>query len=208
MTTALLVVDMQNGFCHPKGSIPTIAAPLVDNDRVVRRNVEAVSRSRALDLPVIFTRHCWDSSMIDAGVAYVSPTVETDRVMAEQLRECGALVQGSWDADVIDELKPLDSEFVIDKPRYDAFLGTRLEQLLRGLGVTDLIVTGVVTNICVESTTRSGYMRDYRMTVLSDCVTAQTQRMHDNALEAMSEGRFATVAALDDVAELRIQEAA
>jgi len=51
MSTALLVVDMQNGFCHPNGSIPTIAAPLVDNDRVVRRNVEAVNRARTIGVP-------------------------------------------------------------------------------------------------------------------------------------------------------------
>ncbi len=208
MTSALLVIDMQNGFCHPDGSIPSIAAPLVNNDRVVRRNVEALNRARALGRPVIFTRHCWDSSMIDAGPAYVNPIVDADREMAAALRERGALVQGSWDADVIDELAPWDGEFVIDKPRYDAFLGTRLEQLLRGLGVTDLIVTGVVTNVCVESTTRSGYMRDYRMTVVADCVTAQTQRLHENALEAMEAGRFARVAPLDEITELTIGVAA
>ena len=208
MTTALLVVDMQNGFCHPKGSIPTIAAPLVDNDRVVRRNVEAVNRARAIDMPVIFTRHCWDRSMVDAGLAFMNPIVEADRLMAEQLRDCGALIQGSWDADVVDELKPMDQEFVIDKPRYDAFLGTRLEQILHGLHATELIVTGVVTNVCVESTTRSGYMRDYRMTVISDCVTAQTQRLHENALEAMDAGRFAAVTVLDEVPELQLVTAA
>jgi nicotinamidase-related amidase len=208
MTTALLVVDMQNGFCHPNGSIPSIAAPLVNNARVLRRNVEAVNRARALGRPIIFTRHCWDRSMIDAGQAYVNPIVDADREMAAALRERGALVQGSWDAAIVDELAPADEEFVIDKPRYDAFLGTRLEHLLRGLTVTDLIVTGVVTNICVESTTRSGYMRDYRMTVVADCVTAQTQRLHENALEAMESGRFARVAPLDEIAELTLDLAA
>jgi ureidoacrylate peracid hydrolase len=138
----------------------------------------------------------------------MDPIVEADRLMAEQLRECGALIQGSWDADVVDELKPMEQEFVIDKPRYDAFLGTRLEQILHGLRATELIVTGVVTNVCVESTTRSGYMRDYRMTVISDCVTAQTQRLHENALEAMDAGRFAKVAALDEVAALQLATAA
>jgi ureidoacrylate peracid hydrolase len=208
MTTALLVIDMQNGFCHRRGSIPTLVGPLVDNDRVVRRNVEAIDRARVLNLPVIFTRHCWDRSMIDAGLSFTDPIVDADREMARQLREFGALVQGGWDADVVDELAPIDGEFVIDKPRYDAFLGTRLEQILRGLRVSELIVTGVVTNVCVESTTRSGYMRDYRMTVISDCVTAQTQELHDNALLAMDAGRFARVAPLGEIAEMQLAAAA
>lgn len=205
MTTsdsALLIIDMQNAFCHPSGSIPKLMAPLVNNDAVVARNVEALARARAAGIPVIFTRHCWDHSMVDAGISYLAPISDTDRILAQQMRDFGALVQGSWDAEVIDDLAPAEGEFVIDKPRYDAFLGTRLEQLLRGLGTERLIVTGVVTNVCVESTVRSGYMRDYRMNVLSDCVTAQTERLHQNALEAMDLGRFASVQPLDDLAAL------
>lgn len=206
--TALLVIDMQNAFCHPSGSIPTLMAPLVNNDAVVARNAEALARARAAGLPIIFTRHCWDHSMVDAGPGYVDPLTDADRQIAQQLKDSGALVQGSWDADVIEQLTPETDEFVIDKPRYDAFLGTRLEQLLRGLGTQQLIVTGVVTNICIESTVRSGYMRDHRMTVASDCVTAQTERLHANALEAMEMGRFAQIQPLDEIAGLSIPAAA
>ncbi|HVX46182.1 MAG TPA: isochorismatase family cysteine hydrolase [Mycobacteriales bacterium] len=205
--TALLVIDMQNAFCHPAGSIPTLMAPLVNNDAVLERNVEALARARAAGLPVIFTRHCWDHSMVDAGLSYLAPLSEADQLISKQMRDSGALVQGSWDADVVEQLTPETGEFVIDKPRYDAFLGTRLEQLLRGLGTEKLIVTGVVTNICVESTVRSGYMRDYRMTVAADCVTAQTERLHANALEAMDLGRFAQVQPLDEISGLPLPAA-
>jgi ureidoacrylate peracid hydrolase len=101
------------------------------------------------------------------------------------------LLRGSWDAEVNDELTPLPGERVIDKNRYDAFLYTDLELVLRALGVTRLIVAGVVTFACVETTVRSANQRDFDVSVAADC-TAAPEPFHSNSLAAMN-AAFATV---------------
>ena len=74
----------------------------------------------------------------------------------------------------------------MDKVRFDAFQWTSLEPLLRGLNINDLVVCGVVTNLCVETTIRSAFMRDFPVTLLADCCAAQTRRLHELSLEVLS----------------------
>ncbi|MEU8151155.1 cysteine hydrolase [Nonomuraea sp. NPDC048901] len=106
-------------------------------------------------------------------------------------RDPEPLVRGSWDADIIDELAPVEGDHVIDKNRYDAFLYTDLEVLLRGLGIKRLLVAGILTNVCVETTVRSADQRGFDPYVASDCTTAYGEA-RDPALAAMSVV-FATV---------------
>src|SRR4029077_18595369 len=85
---------------------------------------------------------------------------------------------------------------VVDKVRFDAFQWTSLEPLLRGLGVTKLMICGVVTNICVESTARSAFMRDFPVTLLEDCCAAKTRRLHELAVEGLSSYELAEIASI------------
>jgi ureidoacrylate peracid hydrolase len=82
----------------------------------------------------------------------------------------------------------------VDKVRFDAFQWTSLEPLLRGLGVTELVVCGVVTNICVETTVRSAFMRDYPVTLLADCCAAATRRLHELSIEVLTSYQLAEIA--------------
>jgi ureidoacrylate peracid hydrolase len=99
---------------------------------------------------------------------------------------------------VVDELGAGPDDLYIDKVRFDAFLWTSLDPLLRGLGAESLVVCGVVTNICVESTVRAAFMRDYRVTLLADGCAARTTRLHDLGVEVMGSCGFASVAAVAD----------
>lgn len=108
------------------------------------------------------------------------------------------LLAGGWDAAVVDELGRTDTDPVVDKVRFDPFLWTSLDPLLHGLGATELVVCGVVTNICVESTVRAGFMRDYPITLLADCCAARTRRLHDIGVEVMADCGFAEVARIGD----------
>ncbi|MCA2220470.1 cysteine hydrolase family protein [Nonomuraea aurantiaca] len=178
---AVLVVDMQNGFCHPRGSIASLGGELPDLSSVVAANEELLAAARAAHLPVIYTRHVFRPGLIDmpARSANLWP------------RDPEPLVRGSWDADIIDELAPAEGDHVIDKNRYDAFLYTDLEVLLRGLGVNRLLAVGILTNVCVETTVRSADQRGFDPYVASDCTTAYGEA-RDPALAAMSVV-FATV---------------
>jgi nicotinamidase-related amidase len=182
---ALLVIDMQNGFCHPDGSFPRLGMGLEGADEAVRNAAVAVARARQAEIPVIFTRHLYRPGRADEGRAL--------RSTAPALAGVDGLAAGSWDAEVVDELKCTGSDLVVGKCRLDAFQWTSLEPLLRGLGVTDLVVCGVITNMCVESTVRSAFMRDFPVTLLGDCCAANARRLHEMSLEVLSTYQLARV---------------
>lgn len=181
MNTAVLVIDMQNGFCHPRGSISSLGAELPDLPAVVAANTELLAAARAARVPVIYTRHVFRPGLVDMPV----------RSAKLWPRDPEPLVRGSWDADIIDELTPAAGDHVIDKNRYDAFLYTDLEVLLRALGVSRLLFAGILTNVCLETTVRAADQRDFDPYVASDCTTAYGEA-RDAALTAM-DVVFATV---------------
>jgi ureidoacrylate peracid hydrolase len=190
MTQALIVVDMQNGFCHPDGSLPSLGRGLEDIEVAVHGCVAAVASARKAGVPVIFTRHLYRPGYADAGPNF-------ERLGAE-LRSVDGLLAGSWDGEVIDQLEATAADLMVDKCRYDAFLNTSLERLLRGLGVTTVAVCGVVTNVCVESTVRAAFMRDYGVELIADACAASTRELHQAGLQVMSYYRFAEVVRLAD----------
>ena len=110
----------------------------------------------------------------------------------------GGTPAGSWDAEVVDELGCGPEDLVVDKVRFDAFQWTSLEPLLRGLRVTELTVCGVVTNLCVETTVRSAFMRDYPVTRLADCCAAKTRRLHELSLEVLTSYELAEIARISE----------
>jgi ureidoacrylate peracid hydrolase len=175
---ALLVVDMQNGFCHPEGSFPRIGMGLEGAGAAVRNAAVAVTQARRAAIPVVFTRHVYRPGRPDEGASLVRNSPE--------LAGVNGLADGYWDAEVVDELGCGPEDLVVDKVRFDAFQWTSLEPLLRGLGVGELIICGVVTNLCVESTVRSAFMRDFPVTLLADCCAAKTRRLHELSLEVLT----------------------
>ncbi len=187
---ALLVIDMQNGFCHPEGSFARIGMGLEGADVAVRNAAEAVSQARRAAVPVVFTRHLYRPGRADEGRSL--------KQNSPALAGVEGLAVGSWDADVAAELGCGPGDMVVDKVRFDAFQWTSLEPLLRGLGVTELVVCGVVTNICVETTVRSAFMRDYPVTVLADCCAAKTRRLHELSLEVLASYQLADIASITE----------
>ena len=184
MTSALLVVDVQNGFCDPGGSVARLGMGLAGVDAAVANAARAVEDARATDTPVVFTRQLYRPGRADEG---------TNMSAGGLLASVEGLVAGTWDAEVVDELGWTPADLTVDKCRLDAFLWTSLDPLLRGLGATDLLVCGVVTNLCVESTVRAAFMRDYRVTLLADACAARTARLHDLGVEVMRDCGLATI---------------
>jgi ureidoacrylate peracid hydrolase len=183
---ALLVVDMQNGFCHPNGSFPRIGMGLEGAGEAVRNAAVAVAQARRAAIPVVFTRHVYRPGRADEGAALVANS--------PALAGVNGLADGFWDAEVVDELGCGPEDLVVDKVRFDAFQWTSLEPLLRGLGVRELAVCGVVTNLCVETTIRSAFMRDFPVTLLADCCAAKTRRLHDLSVEVLTSYQLAEIA--------------
>jgi ureidoacrylate peracid hydrolase len=177
ISSALLVIDMQNGFVAPEGSITRRGEPMHDVDNVVAETARLIAAAREVDLPVVYTVHAFDPDYFDVPARIVRRGILTP---ADQ-----ALVRGTWDAAITDEIKPLEGDRLVEKNRYDAFLYTDLEQVLRALGVDTLLACGVATNVCVESTVRSAEQRDFTVVVASDCTSGPSE-YHDAALASMA----------------------
>lgn len=187
---ALIVVDMQNDYCHARGVYPRHGLNCFDMDSVVPTIVAAVTTCKAHGIPVIYLRMAWNTDArgfpIDAGLI-----IEQSRpfIRTEGLRK------GTWGAEVLSEMPPPD--YVIEKTRYSGFHNTALEALLRGLDVDTIYLAGVITNMCVEATARDAFHRDFRFVVLSDCVSGFNRKLHDASLETLQ--IFGRVAASCDL---------
>ena len=165
-SSALVVIDMQNGFLHEKG---TLGISGVDTKRLaaITAPLKAlVERCRAAGMPVIWTvqEHLADDA-VRARKKLAAHTAKRKQVSA---------LAGTWDADIVDDLKELaaiNPTYVVRKHRFGAFYQTRLEQLLRMLGTQTLFITGTTTNACVETTVREAYLRDYDVVAVKDCIS-------------------------------------
>ena len=186
---ALIVIDMQNGFCVANGFMDQIGLGYEASASVIEPIADLVGAARTAGIPIVFTRYVLNDDYSDAGLLLeVFP----------QILGTGGMVRNTWDGDVIDALKPQPGDIVLDKTRYSAFYETDLEQQLRALGVDTVIVCGVTTNICVESTVRDAFFRDIRCVVPSDGTAAVTPALHEGALEDFRYG-FGQVATVGEI---------
>ena len=176
--TALLIIDMINDFIHPEGAYGKqgISNPKVKD--IVPPIVKLMGVCRQSGIPVIgivtITHRNADGTPVDLGLALAHRPF---------LRHEG-FGQGTWGARVVDEIPRCD--FVIEKMRLSAFFQSSLHTLLRGLGVDTLLLTGIQTNYCVESTARAAWDLDYQFAVVEDCVTCFDPRLHQASLETLS----------------------
>ena len=158
----LLIIDMLSDFVLP-------SAPLeVPDTRKIIHNIEReIIRARAEGYPVVYV--C-DAHAPDDKEFQIWP------------RHC---VKGSKGAQVIDELEPEPKDTVVEKTTYSGFFNTRLDEVLKSIGATELIITGCVTNICILYTSSDAVLRGYNVTVPKDCVAGLNKEDHEFALRQM-----------------------
>lgn len=175
-TSALLVIDMQNAFVHERG---TLGISGVDTGRlaaIVPAVAKLVKRCQRAGMPVIWTVQ--EHFAVDALRARKKIAAHTAK------RKQISALAGSWDEEIIDELKALSSanpSYVIRKHRFGAFHATRLEQLLRMLGTQTLFIAGTTTNACVETTIREAYLHDYDVVAVTDCISGVNEQWEKTA---------------------------
>jgi len=158
-STAILVVDMLNDFCEPAG-----AMPLPGSERLYPRIQSLLEAARQVGSPVI-----WICDEHPPG----------DKEFEKRTEHC---LVGSWGAQVVDALKPPEIEYRVAKRRYSGFFETDLDLRLRELDIKHLIITGVVTNICVRSTAHDAFFRGYDVIIPEDCVAATGEREQASSL--------------------------
>jgi ureidoacrylate peracid hydrolase len=195
---ALLMIDMQNGFIDPAGSVARIGFPVQLLSAAVAPCERLLAAARAAGLPVAHTRYVYEPGLTDGGVM-----VEH---MLPELRQESALVAGTWDAETIPQLAALPGEAVFDKNRPSALLNTELEAWLRAHGVTQVIVSGVTTSCCVETSVRDLSQRDFEVFIAADAVAEYDEERHRVALKTLGL-LFARVLEVGVIAETLAGEA-
>lgn len=176
-SAALVVIDMQRDFLEPGG----FGASLGNDVGVLRRTIAPLRRvleaTRAAGRPVIHTREGHLPDLSDCPPSKLNRGAPSARI-GDPGPNGRILIRGEYGHDIIDELAPLPGEPVIDKPGKGAFYGTDLGALLAEEGVTQLIVTGVTTEVCVHTTVREANDRGFECLVLSDCVGSYFPEFH------------------------------
>ena len=166
-TTAVVVVDMQNGFCHPDGSLH--AEP---SENAIEPVGTLVERASEADVPVVYTQDVHPPEQFEDAHYY------------DEFERWGEhVVEGSWEAELIDDLPTEDAAHVVEKHTYDAFYRTDLEGWLDTHGVDDLVFCGTLANVCVLHTAGSAGLRDYRPVVVTDALGYITEDHRDYAVE-------------------------
>jgi ureidoacrylate peracid hydrolase len=185
--TALLIVDLQNDFIHADGAYARGGQKNASIAALPARLAPLAERVRSLGGLVVATQFTLVPGR--GGEPLISPHL---RQLRPFLRK-GDFAPGSWGQATVDQLQPVD--VAIEKVAYSAFYMTRLEWVLRNLGIDRLIVGGIVTNGGVASTVRDAHVRDIEATVLEDGCAAFTPEVHATAIAALKPvAEIATVA--------------
>ncbi|WP_234191989.1 isochorismatase family protein [Pseudacidovorax sp. NFM-22] len=169
--TALIVVDMQNGFLKPGGYFDNVGYDLAHAPGTVAQVVVAVKAARQAGVQVIFIQSGFDAMHLCVGgdTAPVWHKSEAQVLMRERPELARRLItDGTWDYELVDEMAPAADEPVIRKSRYSAFAGTSLDQLLRARRMRNLVFCGVAANVCVETSLRDAYGHEYFPLLLED----------------------------------------
>ncbi len=188
--TALLVVDMQRAFFDNDCSLGKAGLDVTPLRAAIPGTIALLRLARAAGVPVIFTRYVYSVGMVDFGPIRGKKAAE--RVAANSLGH------GTAEIELIAELQARPEEVVIDKSRPSAFYATRLEPVLSGMGIRNLVICGVTTNICVETTARDAGQRDYGTYVVRDAVAEFTAERNHYALFTI-DWSFGEVIELADV---------
>jgi nicotinamidase-related amidase len=179
--SALIVIDMQRFFLD--AASPTFTCGGVAILPNVKRVIDAYRRANR---PVIFTQHVHHPGDLDCGI------------MGWWWK--GRCLEGSPESEVHADLAPMPGEKIVSKHRYSAFYNTDLETVLRCLKVEDVVVSGIMTNMCCESTARDAYYRDYRVFFLADGTGSISEEMHLASLLNLAFG-FAYVTTSDAIVD-------
>lgn len=196
--TAILVIDVQNDFCSYEGALAKLGTDISMIHRMLPSLIRFINYAREANAPIIYIQHINSDETTSPSLLEKRIGLGRDRVSVCQ--------KGTWGAQLFEELPINSSDFVVQKYRYSAFINTNLDLILRSHGIKTLIITGLSTNVCVESTARDGFMYDYFIVLPKDCLATTITSLHQPSLETLQR-YFATVTASHAIIEAWLNDA-
>lgn len=173
--SALIVIDVQNDFCHPEGALGKKGLDVSMVHGIMPRLHALIDTAHDCGSPVIYVNNTEDEST-DATAWIMRPDGNENNPNA------GVTRRGIWGAEFY-ELEPVHSDFVIEKYRFNAFLNTRLDAVLGTLKVETLVFTGLATNVCVATSVTHAVMIGYHVVLAEDASAAWSADAHAAAVE-------------------------
>lgn len=179
LNIGLIVVDIQNGFVSKGGSYDKLGMNTGEYRKIIPAVQELLSFCRSKNIPISYTEAVREASGIDLllNVHRILPRTRVERL---RIPIC---VRGTWDADIIDEIKPNENDHIIIKRRDSAFQDTELRVWLQSVGINTLIFCGVDTSICVETSLRDGFNLGYDVILVSDGTSSGIKKHYETTLE-------------------------
>ena len=196
---ALIVVDVQNDFCAPGGMMDNEGLDLDAVQAMAARLPSLIDAARAAGALVVFIRNVYSTE----GNLYLSDSwlEQASRRRAGSYTQRDICADGSWEGDFYGDVRPRPGDPVVTKHRFSAFHNTDLETILRSHAIRTVVMTGVASNVCVETTARDAFVRDYYVVFLRDGTATYAKEEHQAALRVIDR-YFGEVSSADDVEEL------
>jgi ureidoacrylate peracid hydrolase len=175
-STALLVIDMQNGYCHPESEMARTGPGTERQQAILPAVGELIRLARESRIRVLWSKQVHFEGDVGRLGHRIAPHTAKRR-----FTPC---LSGTWEVDFVSSLASLvdPADYVVTKHRASCFYETSLQAALRMMGVRTLVIAGVNTNFCVESTIRDAYFRDYDIVVIRDCVAGSDVQLHEATL--------------------------
>lgn len=177
---ALLIVDMQNGFVSKGGSYDLMGLNVSKYSEVVPCLKRLVAFCRRVKIPIFYSQAVREESGIDL-------LTRSHRILPksreERIKRRPICIRGSWDAEIVDELKPGLDDHVVIKRRDSVFQDTEVEVWLRSLGIDSIIFSGIDTSICVESSLRDAFNHGYDVVLISDATASNNSDHYNSTLD-------------------------
>lgn len=189
---ALLVIDIQKGFCHPESRMEKSGVGTANQRAIIPNLLRLVELARDLDIPIFWSQQVHFPEDV---------TRRRRRIPSHQAKQRWTpCLRGSWEVDFMDEVAPHvhPDDFLVEKHRASLFFQTTLDVKLRMLGIEQVIISGCNTEFCVETTIRDAYYRDLDVIVVRDCVASPRLQFHEDTL-AKVDTYFGAVVSLDEL---------
>ncbi|MEE2971346.1 MAG: cysteine hydrolase [Pseudomonadota bacterium] len=171
--TAVVVVDMQNDFCAEGGYLHNNLKPdMSGNKPLAGRITQLVESARESGAMVVWVMANYEPRYLSGQARAIIQKRQINAICCEG---------GTWGWELF-EMEARDDEWMIEKHTYSGFQGTELDRVLRFRGIKTLVMTGVATNVCVESTLRDGYFNGYYIVMPEDCVASAAQELHEGTI--------------------------
>lgn len=177
---ALIVIDVQNGFVSKGGSYDLLGMDTTNYRAVIAKIRQLIQICRDFCLPIFYTQAVRESSGIDL-------LTKTHKILPksreERIKKRPICVRGSWDADIVDDIKPTQADHIVLKRRDSAFHDTEIAVWLRSLSVNTIIFCGIDTSICVETSLRDAFNIGYDIVLISDATASSNEKHYESTLE-------------------------